>query len=271
MCNHLPTKPELDCIAGVVGPENKHKYVVATQDVELRKKLRLVPGVPLVYISRSIVLLETPSEKSLNKKKEVCGHSFLAALLLANSSRPEKKKMETIKLHAPASELALLSSSKHPVSKSLNSTTLIDSHLAPSASSSKLPPPSEAENATEDQAQKPKKKKKGPSGPNPLSVRKKKPTPASNEKVEKGKHNGKQSEKQAPEKRKRQRDDTDEVKSLSSRTSVRQSAAGAQGEGEVASGATTITEGPRKRKRRRTGKKVESGESTAAAALVAEA
>ncbi|KAF7198319.1 rRNA-processing protein utp23 [Pseudocercospora fuligena] len=52
----------LECIESVVDPKgtgnNKHRYVVAVQDDEVRRKMRKVVGVPLVYIARSVMILE---------------------------------------------------------------------------------------------------------------------------------------------------------------------------------------------------------------------
>lgn len=61
-----------------VGTDNKNRYVIATQSLALRKVLRNVPGLPIVYIARSVVLLEAPSDKTVLKKKEVglATHTF---------------------------------------------------------------------------------------------------------------------------------------------------------------------------------------------------
>ena len=37
---------------------NKHRYAVASQDREVRAKMRAIAGVPLVYINRSVMILE---------------------------------------------------------------------------------------------------------------------------------------------------------------------------------------------------------------------
>lgn len=63
-CGHHPDEfPEplstLDCLGSVVGPSNKHRYVVASQEQEVRAKMRAIPGVPLVYISRSVMIVST--------------------------------------------------------------------------------------------------------------------------------------------------------------------------------------------------------------------
>ncbi|GAA5847217.1 hypothetical protein JCM5353_007797 [Sporobolomyces roseus] len=86
-CNHFKQRPEDECMIAMAGEENKNRYVIATQSLELRKELRKVAGTPIVYIARSVVLLETPSDQTLAKKSA----------------------MENSKLHAPAAELALLS------------------------------------------------------------------------------------------------------------------------------------------------------------------
>lgn len=54
-----------------LGEENKNRYVIATQSLELRKELRKVAGTPIIYIARSVVLLETPSDQTLAKKSSV--------------------------------------------------------------------------------------------------------------------------------------------------------------------------------------------------------
>lgn len=72
-CGHHPDQyPEplsgLECIRSVVDPKatgaNKHRYVCAVNDDELRASLREVAGVPLLYIRRSVMTLEPMAEVS---------------------------------------------------------------------------------------------------------------------------------------------------------------------------------------------------------------
>ncbi|KJX94644.1 hypothetical protein TI39_contig4170g00004 [Zymoseptoria brevis] len=53
---------EFECIMSVVDPKgsgtNRHRYVVASQLDEVRKALRKVVGTPLVYVKRSVMVLE---------------------------------------------------------------------------------------------------------------------------------------------------------------------------------------------------------------------
>lgn len=76
-CNHNPKDPKtpIECIESIVDikGENKHRYIVASQDVQIRRKLRRIPGVPLVHISRSVMVMEPLSDASarVSKKKEI--------------------------------------------------------------------------------------------------------------------------------------------------------------------------------------------------------
>lgn len=59
---------ELECITSVLDPKgsgtNKHRYVVATQEREVRAAMREVAGVPLVYINRSVMVMEPMAGRS---------------------------------------------------------------------------------------------------------------------------------------------------------------------------------------------------------------
>ena len=70
-CNHheLPEPlSTLECFSSVVDPKssgvNKHRYVVASQEQEVRSKMRDVAGVPLVYINRSVMIMEPMAAKT---------------------------------------------------------------------------------------------------------------------------------------------------------------------------------------------------------------
>ncbi|AGO11271.1 AaceriACR011Cp [[Ashbya] aceris (nom. inval.)] len=66
-CNHVkePKEP-IDCLQSVVAVNghNRHRYIVASQDIAIRRALRRVPGVPLVYINRSVMVMEPLSSSS---------------------------------------------------------------------------------------------------------------------------------------------------------------------------------------------------------------
>ncbi|KAF2001171.1 hypothetical protein P154DRAFT_490526 [Amniculicola lignicola CBS 123094] len=78
-CNHQDLDEplsSLECLSDVVDPKssltNKHRYVVASQDPRVRAHMRKIAGVPLIYISKSVVILEpmgTATEK-LREREE---------------------------------------------------------------------------------------------------------------------------------------------------------------------------------------------------------
>lgn len=77
-----------ESIRKLVGKENRHRYLVATQDEELRDALRLVPGVPLLFFQRVLIVLEDPSQATLD---------YEAA---RNRKKMELSKLERRNLHA---------------------------------------------------------------------------------------------------------------------------------------------------------------------------
>ena len=88
-CGHLPSDyPEplstSTCLSSVVDPKNnstnKHRYVVASQDMETRKKMREILGVPLVYINRSVMIMEPMADKSVDNREREERGKFRAGL-----------------------------------------------------------------------------------------------------------------------------------------------------------------------------------------------
>jgi U3 small nucleolar RNA-associated protein 23 len=64
-CNHQDLDEPLstlECLSEVVDPKssgtNKNRYIVCSDDVQVRKHMRSIAGVPLIYISKSVVLME---------------------------------------------------------------------------------------------------------------------------------------------------------------------------------------------------------------------
>lgn len=102
LCGHLKPRGEIECLTLMAGPfppscfqppdeelmkreigkDNLNHYIIATQSLELRQELRKVPGLPIIYLARSVVLLETPSDQTLQKKLRV---SFLLSFHLLAS------------------------------------------------------------------------------------------------------------------------------------------------------------------------------------------
>lgn len=74
-CNHPPKDPKepIDCIQDVINVNgtNKHRYVLASQNIELRRKLRRIPGVPIIHINRAVMILEPLSDASIKISKKM--------------------------------------------------------------------------------------------------------------------------------------------------------------------------------------------------------
>lgn len=151
-CGHHPDEyPEpqstMDCLLSVVDPkdqgENKHRYVVASQSQEVRRMLRGVRGVPLIYIRRSVMILEPMSDESAQTRAREEKSKFRAEIKAALGKR---KREENKDAHQGAG-----GDSRPAQAKSDHGDTVGDANVAAGPKS---------------------KKRRGPKGPNPLSVKK---------------------------------------------------------------------------------------------------
>lgn len=70
-CTHSPAVTAAECIKQVIGATNENNYCVATQDLELREELRKIPGIPILYINKSVLLLESASKATTKSVTEV--------------------------------------------------------------------------------------------------------------------------------------------------------------------------------------------------------
>ncbi|KAG0687756.1 hypothetical protein C6P40_001925 [Pichia californica] len=63
-CNHKETLSSFDCIKSItnIDGENKFRYLVVTQDENLRTSLRNIAGVPLCFLYRSVLVMEPMSK-----------------------------------------------------------------------------------------------------------------------------------------------------------------------------------------------------------------
>ncbi|GAB0134749.1 hypothetical protein EsDP_00003106 [Epichloe bromicola] len=177
-CGHHPDEyPEplstLECFQSVIDPkdtgENKHRYVVASQNHELRRTLRGVRGVPLIYIKRSVMILEPMSDESVQIRAREERKKFRAGLkpTIGKRKREEKEDGEDDAAGNPGGE------GGDETASGINGSSA--------------------------EAARKKKKRHGPKGPNPLSVQKakKKSQPSTKEEQTR--------DAEAPAKRKRQR------------------------------------------------------------------
>ncbi|EFN83695.1 rRNA-processing protein UTP23 homolog [Harpegnathos saltator] len=80
------------CLQSMIGKDNGSRYIVATQDRELQDKLRIIPGVPIIYLHGKAPTLESPSEAS---------HKYAEAMQKGlGMSMWEKENIKTLKKQA---------------------------------------------------------------------------------------------------------------------------------------------------------------------------
>jgi len=66
-----------DAVLHLVGEHNERKYVVATNDQMLQRRVRSVPGAPLVYFTGTVLVVDPPSKASVRgarQKERGAGH-----------------------------------------------------------------------------------------------------------------------------------------------------------------------------------------------------
>ncbi|PKI85130.1 hypothetical protein MVES1_001095 [Malassezia vespertilionis] len=65
-CNHKEALSPAECLYQVIGSENKHRYILAANDVLIRRmERRTVPGLPIVHYAQSVLVLEPMSDVTL--------------------------------------------------------------------------------------------------------------------------------------------------------------------------------------------------------------
>ncbi|RPB01056.1 hypothetical protein L873DRAFT_1804412 [Choiromyces venosus 120613-1] len=147
-CNHHELEQPLserECLEAVIihNGENKHRYCVATQGGDVRAMLRAIPGVPLIYINRSVMIMEPMAPISAMKRERGEREKFRAGIIDTRPKAGAKRKRLPEKEGEGDGEVEVGAGAGD-------------------------------EEGEEEQEEKKKRKRKGPKGPNPLSVKKKK-------------------------------------------------------------------------------------------------
>jgi U3 small nucleolar RNA-associated protein 23 len=101
-CNHHELEEPLtsyECISECVDPKgsatNKNRYVVATQDRRIRAHLRGIPGVPLIYVNKSVMILEpmaTATEDLREREEKAKFKAGLKGRRSANTGQKRKRE-----------------------------------------------------------------------------------------------------------------------------------------------------------------------------------
>ena len=86
-CNHHELEEPLstlECLSSVIDPKrsgtNKNRYVVASQQEEARRYCRGLKGVPLVYVKRSVMVMEPMSDGSVSVRESAEKEKFRQGL-----------------------------------------------------------------------------------------------------------------------------------------------------------------------------------------------
>ncbi|KAI0485214.1 Fcf1-domain-containing protein [Xylariaceae sp. FL0804] len=99
-CGHHPSDypeplPEIECLSSVVDPKdtgvNKFRYCCALNEDEARAEIRAIPGTPLLYIKRSVLIMEPISTVSAKARSRDEKSKFRAELKPAAGSGKRKR------------------------------------------------------------------------------------------------------------------------------------------------------------------------------------
>jgi len=161
-CGHHELEKPLstfECLKSVVDPKssrtNKYHYIIASQDDNLRHFMRSIPGVPLIYIKRSVMIMEPMATATNNVREKEERLKFSAGLTgRRNPSGGVKRMREDDGEEEGVVDQGAARSDSRAGGGSEQDQSIGDVAGADAAPSKK-------------------KRKKGPSGPNPLSVQKK--------------------------------------------------------------------------------------------------
>jgi len=140
----------MECFASVIDPKsshtNKNRYVVATQDPKIRAYLRTIPGVPAIYIKRSVMIMEPMGGATERVKERAEKAKFKAGIIGSRVNvAGQKRKRDGEEISGDSGD----KDSSDDAAKTTN--------VGPAKSKTK--------------------RNRGIKGPNPLSIKKAKKTP----------------------------------------------------------------------------------------------
>ena len=140
-CGHQDhLKVAHECLASLVEQNNNpNHYIVATQDVQLRKRLRHYPAIPLLYVHYNVMIMEPPGGASKDAARLIDQtkltpkeheRRFIEHLRnqeiknMPEASAPISKRKFTRKRKAKApNPLSVLKKRKKPIPKTPNKST----------------------------------------------------------------------------------------------------------------------------------------------------
>ncbi|ETV90375.1 hypothetical protein H310_14829 [Aphanomyces invadans] len=115
------TNDATNSMLAAIGSRNDRKFIVATQETELRSQLRRVPGVPLIYLNRSVLVFEDMSEATLRISRKD-DHAKAAKLNAGEKRKLEAVASSTVR-EAPEKKSRLVKRAKGPNPLSVKKAT----------------------------------------------------------------------------------------------------------------------------------------------------
>ena len=100
-CKHQEVLAPEECIKAALGERNKDKLFIATQNKQLRKELRSLPGVPIIYFKKGIMTLDPPSQVSVQKAQR---KELLKSQLTSSRDKPVRDMLKELKQNKEAKQ-----------------------------------------------------------------------------------------------------------------------------------------------------------------------
>lgn len=173
--NHEEGTSASECVKKLIGEDNTQKYCVVSQDKELLRHLRRIPGCPLALFSNNVLVLEAPSrtskvtgaqkEKESTKLSEQEARAVIQASIRLKKSGGADKLMSELYERQKLEALVRKEIEQDGEEGNPNLKTILDQKVSSLAGKKR----------TKEEVKRPMKRvKKGPSEPNPMSMKKKK-------------------------------------------------------------------------------------------------
>lgn len=100
-CNHhVLDEPlsTLECFKSVIDPKNsytnRNRYVIASQDEDVRRYCRGIKGVPLIFVKRSVMVMEPMAAGSVNAREGMEKEKFRSGLKTRGRGLVGKRKRD---------------------------------------------------------------------------------------------------------------------------------------------------------------------------------
>ncbi|KAL8370245.1 hypothetical protein RB595_000568 [Gaeumannomyces hyphopodioides] len=179
-CGHHPDETDalstLECLSSFIvdsGKGSRNRYVVASQDAEVRRHMRGVKGVPLIYISRSVMIMEPMASGSVEVVSKEERAKFRSEIKSSAPAGSKRKRGDDD--GSDGSRDGEDDNDYDNDNSDGNDEDGDDDDDQRAAAGERRKAPSSRSLAVDAPDRKKRKKAYGPKGPNPLAAKKKRP------------------------------------------------------------------------------------------------